>query len=964
MNKFKLHVGKTLLTASSFSCILLFASFAQADPNDSVHQFLEGKAKLAAGDTDGALQRFREAIKRDPANDAARYELGLIHLRRQQFSEAERLFREVVKAGFPPEKVTPVLAATLLGESKFQAILDLTPCPNDAACRGNVLSIHAQARLALNDLDGAERDVQAALEAVPKLVAAQVTRAKIRLLHGDRQAAESAVDAALLSNPEAIEALILKGELCNRRGDTDCAIASFRQARTKDSGGQQTKILLILALLAANRDDEASQEIEAILAKAPLPKAITDDVSRFDGTSEILSRSVEKLGKVQPETVMGLYLKSMLLIHRHQPAEALTTIRPVEVLVTHQVPRATYLLAVIYSGTHNLEQALQFASKFNNAFPDDLPGLKLLAEINYRLGSYQRAIDILEPVKERFSADAEVLTTLGSCHLALGRVESATANFTAALAVQPDNAPARARRAVSLTGSAPTREEGLKELEDLARTEPYKPQFDLSIVAIHLAAGEFQRAADAARQMAGRQPTSPMPMMLLGTAEIELGHTEEARRDYEAALARDQGYVPAAVALAQLAMREGDLPAARIPLDKVLRQQPASLPALLARADLDLAVGDLGAAMPFLKAAVSHDPNSADAEVKLLSVQLAQGDGKQALLTVQDLVRRYPDNFAMVNIAATACVRMGKTDLAVGFFRDLEGRQPNSSDVSRRLGELLLEAGQVKEAGNSFRRAVAGAPEDLVAWSDYALAELRLDGVDAALEIARKAAAHNPNDVGAELMQGDILRTADKLAEAERAYLDVKTRRPSTVAVTRLVALALQRGDRPKALAVARDWLRNHPDDPTIHLVAGHAEKASGNLGAAISHFEWITARRPQDAGVLSNLAWSYHLAGDPRALEMAARAYRLAPATPDIRDTYGYLLYRGGDRDHGGALIRQAYAAEPTAPGIAYHMAVALADSGDTAGAKRILAPIVKNRAPFDEAKDALDLFNALSAR
>ena len=46
---------------------------------------------------------------------------------------------------------------------------------------------------------------------------------------------------------------------------------------------------------------------------------------------------------------------------------------------------------------------------------------------------------------------------------------------------------------------------------------------------------------------------------------------------------------------------------------------------------------------------------------------------------------------------------------------------------------------------------------------------------------------------------------------------------------------------------------------------------------------------------LLNNLAVLYHSQGNPKALDVAERAYRVAPRAPEIQDTYGWILLGAG---------------------------------------------------------------------
>jgi putative PEP-CTERM system TPR-repeat lipoprotein len=940
---------------------------ASASSRDSVKYLLEGRAALKKGNFDKAFSSFGEAIKEDPSNDDARVELGTLLLRAGQYADAEQQFARALKGQIPAAKVAPMLAGTLLAEGKFNETLDVVPCPDDADCKGEVLASHARARLALKDIEGAEADALAAQQAAPKNIASRLARALVLNAQKDPAGAEKLVDSVLESKAGLPEALTLKGELRGLAGDLDGAIKSFRASLASNPNDLRTHVELVMALFSGDHDADAAVEIDQMLSQeiaatdAIAGAKVSKPPSPSEDTDAIVQKEGERLGGVTPTMIMASYLKAMLLVRANKMTEAMDTVRPVEVLISNRIPRSAFLLAEIHAANNHLEQALQYAGDFVTAFPDNLAGIRLLADINFRIGAFQRVIDILEPRVERFADDGGALNLLGSSYLAEGRLDLANRYLSEALKKRPDDTLTKANLALTLTRGKATREEGIRQLEGLVKANPNDSQIDLSLITTHFASGDYARAIDAATDMGKRQPNSPLPLTLRGLAETESGDDATAQSDFENALAKDPNFVPATLSLAELDMRSGNSSAAQNHLDVALKSKPANLPILLARANIEIRIGHPAAAIPFLKTAIAAHPDDAEAPAQLLHIQLATGDTVQALATAQEMAHNHPANFQIVDDAATTCIRLGKGDVGLQMFRDLETRYPNSAIVSHRFGRLLASMGNFAEARAKYSRAVDENPDFLPAWIDFALIERHVGGFDAAMDVVRKAQAHNPKSDLAAVMGGDLLRANGRLAEAEQTYRKIQTKKPSSEAVSRLFQVQIQQGERGPALDTAREWLKTTPGDNRIRMELAQEEMAEGNVPAAIEQYEFVAGKVSRDATVLNNLAWAYDRANDPRAIDTAKRAFRIAPDDAAVMDTYAYLLYRKGDRKQGADLLRQAYGAAPRSASIAFHMALVLADTNDAEQARRILKPLIDNKTAFDEAENARQLYKKL---
>ena len=132
------------------------------------------------------------------------------------------------------------------------------------------------------------------------------------------------------------------------------------------------------------------------------------------------------------------------------------------------------------------------------------------------------------------------------------------------------------------------------------------------------------------------------------------------------------------------------------------------------------------------------------------------------------------------------------------------------------------------------------------------------------------------------------------------------------------------------------------------------------NYDTALKVFEQLAGERNSDPIVLNNLAWLYQRKGDPRARQVAERAYRIAPI-PAIADTLGWLLTLQGGAATGVTYLTEASNAMPANPDVQYHLAVALEKTGKADDARAILQRIVKLSTDFDSKEDAKQLLAQL---
>ena len=112
----------------------------------------------------------------------------------------------------------------------------------------------------------------------------------------------------------------------------------------------------------------------------------------------------------------------------------------------------------------------------------------------------------------------------------------------------------------------------------------------------------------------------------------------------------------------------------------------------------------------------------------------------------------------------------------------------------------------------------------------------------------------------------------------------------------------------------------------------------------------------------LNNLAWSLWEQKDGQALSYAEKAVQLAPNSPAVGDTLGWMLVEQGQVKRGLELLEKASAMVPKQSEIALHLAKAQIKDGKKDAARTTLQNVMKN-APADsaEAKESKALLASL---
>lgn len=110
-------------------------------------------------------------------------------------------------------------------------------------------------------------------------------------------------------------------------------------------------------------------------------------------------------------------------------------------------------------------------------------------------------------------------------------------------------------------------------------------------------------------------------------------------------------------------------------------------------------------------------------------------------------------------------------------------------------------------------------------------------------------------------------------------------------------------------------------DNGQIDALQAELYLAQGKTDQAITFYNKVLQRQPQDLISLNNIAWLYFKKDDERALNFAKQAYEIAPNNASIVDTYGWILAHNHQYKQGKKLIESALMLDPNNQEIRSHL-------------------------------------------
>ena len=678
---------------------------AAAVSERSLEYYEEAQSFLEKGKIQAAIIQLKNAIREDPNNAKARFDLGVIYLRTGQGAAAEKELRAAQEAGMPAEQVLPPLADALIAQNKLDELLeDIDPLAFSGDMRAKLHVARSQAFLARQEQTKAEDELKTALEISPNLAIARLTYSKLLQSKGDLAAAEDQVERALEEDPDLTQAVTQKAELLRLQGKIEAALDLFDKAIESNPLSGEARLGRAAALIARQDYEKARSDIGAVLER-------------------------------QPDHSMARYLDTLALAQMGETRDALETLRGT--LGLDRFPPAQYMLGALNLRLESFAQAYEAANRYRSLRPEDPAGRVLMARVELARGNPDTAAALLEPVKE-ISQNVQLYGLLGSAYIAAGRYADAANLYSEAVELDPDQASLQLRLAQSWLGSGDM-QQALETLDALVERDPESIEANVLLILTHLRQNDFAKAEKAVDRLEQNTPDdSPVAENFRGMIAIAQGDIDSARASFERVREINPEFHGAALNLAVLDRRTGDLESAAARYKSVLEQEPEHRDALMGLAAVQSQQGDLDAAIESVRKIQEFAPDSAEAHVTEVNLLLAQDQSDKALVEARQMLNQVGETPQTLDALGRAQLAAGQEASAVATVRRAAALDPESAQLRYRVGEVMASVGRTEEAADEYEAAFRMNPQFEQARQRRVAMEREMNGAGAAIDLARE----------------------------------------------------------------------------------------------------------------------------------------------------------------------------------------------------------------------------------
>jgi len=475
-----------------------------------------------------------------------------------------------------------------------------------------------------------------------------------------------------------------------------------------------------------------------------------------------------------------------------------------------------------------------------------------------------------------------------------------------------------------------------KNYDKALTLEPTNIAALLGQAGVGVAMGDFQSALQSAEQIQQHSPQNPLAHYVRGVVLYKQGQAEAAEQALQKVLKVAPGHLPSHQMLGSIYFTDGRFEQARVSLEKVLNVFPNDIAVRKLLASTWLKLGRPESAIPilekilpanegdsqllallggaymqnkdtargteYLERAVAQSPENALIQTQLALGRLASGKTTEAVDALETAVQLGQDVFQADVLLILTHLRSKEFSKALDKAKQLGLKLPDSAVPENLAGAAYAGLEDLPAARESFEAALKIQPDFVPAVMNLAKLDQAEGNVKSAKARFEQIVKQHKGHVKAIFALVDIAVQEGNRAEADKWLNQVREQNVGDLQVgTLLVRYWMGRGDFTKAVDIARDMKKQHPENFAALRAYGLAQLAAGQKNNALETFNGLIEYYPDVAGAHTLLGKAYLATGD---FTLAGRHAQQALAQ---------LAVQNGDLDKAMRIARKLQKQRPT---------------------------------------------------
>lgn len=846
----------------------------QQNSEEAGRHIRSAQTYLKQGQLRAAMLEAKNAVQLAPDDAAGYITLARIYNQVGAYDSTQTILENVVEK--LPETSTE-LAEAFFAQKKYRSALSLLNSeavrdqsnPNDKL---EQLSIMARSHIALGDKDSFADTITLVAQQEGAEAELSYLNASFAFSQGKPEEAQQILEQSVQKYPEHLKSLIMLGELTLYRNDLEAA-----------------ENHLTRALSLTRTGDVMTMDRAVVLT------SLTQVLIQQGRTSEAYTYQ-KLLADANPDgqAVQQKFNDAMELYHQGEFSEA--------------------------------ENLLQ---EIHEQYPGNKNAGTLLGLVQYQQGDNETAIDLLDQYIDPETTNSSIIRAAALAKYRSNQMDDAIALLKTSAESQPNNPTILATYGLALLGREDTSNEGALALEKSLALDPSQQRLRLALAKRYMAIDKNEQAQAQLQKAYLEQPLDIAIQQSLYKFLLSQGRHDQVIKeiaDYKTQYpdnGRGQFFD------GWYKLEQKDYRGAQRAFEEAVavpgnREKAMAYSGLAQAYELD---NQPAKAIATWQSVLQENPTVAGAYSHWLGIMQKQNQTEDALTFLKKLEKDKKAWQTSVVISQLLFNRR-QIDEAITHINIALERSNNSDFVKRIAANLYGQRGielraqqQLDNARQSLLKALELHPENMAYLATLIETELQAGNVSEAQKLLNEYPQTTENAAGHLFLQGVTQRVAKNADAALKLFRQSWETEPNDNAAEAIYSHYRATDAQPQANEWVDQWLEKMPQSPRPTLIKAIKAQQEKNYDEAIGWYEKTIELDPNAATSYNNLAWIYQEQNDPRALDTAKRALDLAPSSPPILDTYGWILVESGQVEEGYKVLERAAAAAPQSQEIQDHL-------------------------------------------
>jgi tetratricopeptide (TPR) repeat protein len=525
--------------------------------------------------------------------------------------------------------------------------------------------------------------------------------------------------------------------------------------------------------------------------------------------------------------------------------------------------------------------------------PKDPDPPAALARLYVSEGKNAQAEDFLKQAKARFPDNSTGYRMLGDFYFATGDLDKAAAEYAVIYHDHPKDIQVK-KNYIQLLILKSRVDEARKLNDEILAIAPNDSEGLIYRGQIQLRDGHASDAAQTLQNALKNDPGNAVAHYHLGLALDQLGNPARALDEWRAAVRLRPDLVDAQRALANAAVRSGDMNAMEQAATQIINQQPGSPDGYAMRALSKINRQQFSAAAEDVKKAIDVAPQRAIGYIQLGNLNLVQKQYSKAGEAYQQALDRDPNSNDALSGLMNSYLAGKQTDKAIAAANAQITKSPNNSAFYDLLGTVLFNSKKdLDGAEAAFTKAAALDKNNADALLKLGQVQVAKGSADKAIATYQQSLKDNPREPSFYTLMGELYESKQDWGNAKDSYqkaLELKPEDP--LASNNLAYVMLQSGGNVDvALGFARTARRGMPDSPAAADTLGWVLYQKGAYQSAVDLFKESLklaekSKEPDDPNVHYHLGLAYEKTGqNDLARQHLERVLKLNPNYSDAAE-------------------------------------------------------------------------------